>query len=204
MTNSKIRTLRWIAPVAMAGVLGFAACGGANAAEDARTETRVASRGSDTHLYNQAEETAGRSASAGRGSDTRLYNQAEELAKVFAERSASAEQLERTAKLEGQADTYRASSAPRVIVSAEQIERQAKLDGSAKTYGVSSGNRAALAAEAERYVEQLEANAKSQSNRAALAAEAERYVEQLEANAESTQVSSSHEFVPGTRHMPVR
>src|SRR5215203_1180108 len=129
MTNSKIRTLRWIAPVAMAGVLGFAACGGENAAEDARTETRVASRGSDTHLYNQAEE----------------------LAKVFAERSASAEQLERTAKLEGQADTYRASSAPRVILSAEQIEHQAKLDGSAKTYGVSSGNRAALAAEAERY-----------------------------------------------------
>ena len=182
MTNSKIRTLRWIAPVAMAGVLGFAACGGASAAEDARTEARVASRGSDTHLYNQAEE----------------------LAKVFAERSASAEQLERTAKLEGQADTYRASSAPRVILSAEQVEHQAKLDGSAKTYSASSGNRAALAAEAERYVEQLEANATSQSNRAALAAEAERYVEQLEANAESTQVSSSHEFVPGSRHMPMR
>jgi hypothetical protein len=122
MTNSRIRTLRWIAPVAMAGVLGFAACGGANAAEDARTETRVASRGSDTHLYNQAEETAERSASVGRGSDNRLYNQAEALAKVFAERSASAEQLERTAKLEGQADTYRASSAPRVIISAEQVE----------------------------------------------------------------------------------
>src|SRR5215207_8341305 len=172
MTNSKIRTLRWIAPVAMAGVLGFAACGGENAAEDARTEARVASRGSDTHLYNQAEEIAGRSASVSRGSDTHLYNQAEEIAG----RSASA----------------------------QQIERQAKLDGSAKTYGVSSGNRAALAAEAERYVEQLEANATSQSNRAALAAEAERYVEQLEANAESTQLSSSAEFVPGTRHMPVR
>src|SRR5215207_10653894 len=180
MTNSKIRTLRWIAPVAMAGVLGFAACGGENAAEDARTETRVASRGSDTHLYNQAEEIVGRSASAGRGSDTRLYNQAEELAKVFAERSASAEQLERTAKLEGQADIYRASSAPRVVLSAEQAELDAKLEGSAKTYGVSSGNRAALAAEAERYVEQLEANA------------------------ENTQDSSSQEFVPGTRHMPVR
>jgi hypothetical protein len=202
MTNSKIRTLRWIAPVAMAGVLGFAACGGESAAEDARTEPRVVSRGSDTHLYNQAEAIAERS--VGRGSDTRLYNQAEELAKVFAERSASAEQLERTAKLEGQADTYRASSAPRVVLSAEQAELDAKLEGSAKTYGVSSGNRAALAAEAERYVEQLEANAESQSNRAALAAQAERYVEQLEANAESTQDSSTQEFVPGTRHMPVR
>src|SRR5918995_6820716 len=80
MTNYKIRTLRWIAPVAMAGVLGFAACGGESAAEDARTEARVASRGSDTHLYNQSEEIAGRSASASRGSDTHLYNQSEEIA----------------------------------------------------------------------------------------------------------------------------
>jgi hypothetical protein len=186
MTNSKIRTLRWIAPVAMAGVLGFAACGGESAAEDARTEARVVSRGSDTHLYNQADAIAERS--AGRGSDTRLYNQAEELAKVFAERSASAGRG---------SDTH-------LYNQAEQLERNAKLDGSAKTYGVSSGNRAALAADAERYVEQLEANATSQSNRAALAAEAERYVEQLEANAQSAQDGSSHEFVPGTRHMPVR
>jgi hypothetical protein len=162
MTNSKIRTLRWIAPVAMAGVLGFAACGGADAAEDARTEARVASRGSDTHLYNQAEEIAGRSASVSRGSDTRLYNQAEQVQRV-----AQAEHLERVASA-------------RAAAAAEQAELDAKLKGSAKTSGVSSGNRAALAAEAERYVEQLEANAKS------------------------TQVSSSHEFVPGSRHMPMR
>jgi hypothetical protein len=164
MTNSRIRTLRWIAPVAMAGVLGFAACGGESAAEDARTEARVVSRGSDTHLYNQADQ---------------------------AERVAQAEHLDRVASA-------------RAAAAAEQAELDAKLEGSAKTYGVSSGNRAALAAEAERYVEQLEANAESQSNRTALAAQAERYVEQLEANAESTQDSSSQEFVPGTRHMPVR
>jgi hypothetical protein len=140
MTNSKIRTLRWIAPVAMAGVLGFAACGGESAAEDARTEARVVSRGSDTHLYNQADQ---------------------------AERVAQAEHLDRVASA-------------RAAAAAEQAELDAKLEGSAKTAGVSSGNRAALAAQAERYVEQLEANA------------------------ESTQDSSSQEFVPGTRHMPVR
>src|ERR671911_406673 len=140
MTNYKIRTLRWIAPVAMAGVLGFAACGGESAAEDARTEARVASRGSDTHLYNQAEQVQG---------------------------EAQAAHLERVASA-------------RAAAAAEQAELDAKLEGSAKASGVSSGNRAALAAEAKRYVEQLEANAKS------------------------AQVSSSHEFVPGTRHMPVR
>jgi hypothetical protein len=140
MTNSRIRTLRWIAPVAMAGVLGFAACGGESAAEDARTEARVVSRGSDTHLYNQADQ---------------------------AERVAQAEHLDRVASA-------------RAAAAAEQAELDAKLEGSAKTAGVSSGNRAALAAQAERYVEQLVANA------------------------ESTQDSSSQEFVPGTRHMPVR
>jgi hypothetical protein len=140
MTNSRIRTLRWIAPVAMAGVLGFAACGGESAAEDARTETRVASRGSDTHLYNQAEQV---------------------------QREAQAEHLDRVASA-------------RAAAAAEQAELDAKLEGAAKTAGVSSGNRAALAAQAERYVEQLEANA------------------------ESTQESSTQEFVPGTRHMPVR
>jgi hypothetical protein len=160
MTNSKIRTLRWIAPVAMAGVLGFAACGGESAAEDARTEARVVSRGSDTHLYNQAEAIAERSVS--RGSDTHLYNQADQ-----AERVAQAEHLDRVASA-------------RAAAAAEQAELDAKLEGSAKTAGVSSGNRAALAAQAERYVEQLVANA------------------------ESTQDSSSQEFVPGTRHMPVR
>jgi hypothetical protein len=124
----------------MAGVLGFAACGGESAAEDARTEARVVSRGSDTHLYNQADQ---------------------------AERVAQAEHLDRVASA-------------RAAAAAEQAELDAKLEGSAKTAGVSSGNRAALAAQAERYVEQLEANA------------------------ESTQDSSSQEFVPGTRHMPVR
>jgi hypothetical protein len=140
MTSSRIRTLRWIAPVAMAGVLGFAACGGESAAEDARTETRVASLGSDTHLYNQAEQV---------------------------QREAQAEHLDRVASA-------------RAAAAAEQAELDAKLEGAAKTAGVSSGNRAALAAQAERYVEQLEANA------------------------ESTQDSSTQEFVPGTRHMPVR
>ena len=97
---------------------------------------RVATRGSDTHPYNQAEQVAERSA-----------------------------------------------------IRAEQAERKAKLDGQAKTYGTSDDNLP---------------NPIEAGNRAALSAEAERYVEQLVANAESTQDSSSQEFVPGTRHMPVR
>ena len=159
MTNSKIRTLRWIAPVAMAGVLGFAACGGADAAEEARTEARVASRGSDTHLYNQAEQ---------------------------AQRVAQTEHLERVASA-------------RAAAAAEQAELDAKLEGSAKTSGVSSGNRAALAAEAERYVEQLEANA--QSTRSS----DDTMPNPWEAgNRAVAEANSNDEFVPGTRHMPVR
>jgi hypothetical protein len=186
MTNSKIRTLRWIAPVAMAGVLGFAACGGEDAAEEARTEARVASRGSDTHLYNQAEEIAERSSTAGRGSDTHLYNQAEELARqeqAYAAASVDAGRGSDT-HLYTQAEQLERSAIARANARGHQAELDAKLEGSAKTYGgssVSAGNRAAMAAEAERYVEQLEANAQ---------------IEQP--------TGSSHDYVPGSRHMPVR
>jgi hypothetical protein len=67
---------------------------------------------------------------------------------------------------------------------AEEIERQAHLDGQARTYGgaeeSTASNRASQAAEAERYIE-------LQQNRAA---------------SNSTE-SSTDEFVPGSRRMPL-
>src|ERR687897_2075086 len=121
MTNSKIRTLRWIAPVAMAGVLGFAACGGASAAEDARTEARVVSRGSDTHLYNQADQAE-------------RVAQAEHLDRVASARAAAAaEQAELDAKLEGSAKTAGVSSGNRAALAAQGERYVEQLEANAES-----------------------------------------------------------------------
>lgn len=92
-------------------------------------------------------------------------------------------------------------------------------DSGPDTVEANSGNRAAQAAQAERYVEVLQDRAESNSGnpaeelanrelafRAALAHQAERYVEQQKDRAESNSTGdeSSDEFVPGSRHMPVK
>jgi hypothetical protein len=71
--------------------------------------------------------------------------------------------------------------------------------------------RAAAAHQAEQYVEQLKDRAEELVNpelayRAAAAHQAEQYVEQLKdrAKSNSTGVESSDQFVPGSRHMPVK
>ena len=112
------RALRWAAPVALVGALGLAACGD----NDDTAAVRVAAPsavglGSDQHLNNQAAEIARASASA--GSDQHLNNQAEEMAKqeaayraASARLTAQAERYERSAQLEGQANTQSSPDVP--------------------------------------------------------------------------------------------
>jgi hypothetical protein len=59
MTNSSKRALRWVAPVALVGAMGLAACGDGSSAETARTASpSEIARGSDQHLVNQSEAIA--------------------------------------------------------------------------------------------------------------------------------------------------
>jgi hypothetical protein len=170
------RALRWAAPVALVGALGLAACGNSDDTEAVRVAAPSAvGLGSDQHLNNQAEEIARASASA--GSDQHLNNQAAEIASQQANRAASA-------RLTGQAEQMQRVQAARLAAQAEQHEWSAHLEGQANTYsGIELGNRAAQMAQAEQYVEQLQDRAESNS---------------------SGNDSYDDDFLPGSRHVPVR
>ncbi|MGH9288513.1 MAG: hypothetical protein ACRD0V_09550, partial [Acidimicrobiales bacterium] len=156
------RALRWAAPVALVGALGLAACGDNDDSVALRAAApSAAGLGSDQHLSNQAKEIARASASV--GSDQHLINQAEEIA--------------RASELAGEQRAYQAASA-KVTAQAEQVEWSAHLEGQANTYSgtdvptnsdanlpnaFEAGNRAALMAQAEAYVEQQQDRAESSS-----------------------------------------
>jgi hypothetical protein len=157
--------------------------------------------GSDQHLNNKAvelaqEERAFRSASV--GSDQHLNNKAAEIASQRVNRAASD-------RLTGQAEQIQRAEAARLVAQAERAERSAHLEGQANTYsGIEVGNRAALMAQAEQYVQQLQDRADSSSgNRAALMAQAEQYVQQLQdrANSNSSGNDSADDFLPGGHHV---
>jgi hypothetical protein len=83
MSKFKIASLRWLAPVALVGAVGLAACGDEDATEGSRTAgfPGVAGVvGSDQHLRNQAEAITDRYVGAVLGSDQHLENQANEIA----------------------------------------------------------------------------------------------------------------------------
>jgi hypothetical protein len=167
-----------------------------------------ASAGSDQHLNNQAEELAQqerayRAATASVGSDQHLTNQAAEIASQRANRAASA-------RLTGQAEQLQRAQAARLAAQAEQYERSAHLEGQANTYSridvptnsdanlpnvFEAGNRAAQAALADGYVTQLQDQA--DGNRDAQMAQAEQYVEQQQDRADSNRY-----FLPGSHHVP--
>ena len=176
------RALRWAAPVALVGALGLAACGNSDDTEAVRVAApSAAGVGSDQHLSNRAEELAQeqrafRAASV--GSDQHLSNKAAEIASQRANRAASA-------RLTGQAEQMQRAEAARLAAQAEQVERSAHLEGQANTY---SGTNVPNVFEA--------------GNRAAQMAQAEAYVEQQQDRAESN--SYDGEFLPGSRHVPVR
>lgn len=79
MSSNRMRHVRWLAPVALVGALGVAACGSdGDDAADARTGgIAAAAVGSDQHLENLAAEASG-AATAAVGSDQHLVNLAEE------------------------------------------------------------------------------------------------------------------------------
>jgi hypothetical protein len=92
MAGNRIRKLGWLAPLALVGAVGVAACGGDEDASDTvRTASVEASRGSDQHLFNLAAEIE--ASSAVEGSDVHLHNQAAEAA-------------EQQAQLDNAAETY--------------------------------------------------------------------------------------------------
>ncbi|MGH9233117.1 MAG: hypothetical protein ACRD0R_07235 [Acidimicrobiales bacterium] len=153
MASTKHRAVKWLAPVALVGVIGLAACGDDDA-ESARTaDVGVAAVGSDRHLENQAAEAAvnARVAEAA-GSDRHLENQAAEAANRSApvDVSGSDRHLENQAA-EGEASLSSADAGPNVF---------------------EAGNRAAS---------------------------------EYEASQRQTEpTDTEEEFVPGSRHMPMR
>ncbi len=170
------RALRWAAPVALVGALGLAACGNSDNSEAVRVAAPgAAGVGSDQHLNNQAEEIA--RASAGVGSDQHLKNQAEEIARASAGAGSDQHLYNQAAELAREQRAYQAASA-RLTAQAEQVERSAHLEGQANTYSgtdvptnsdanlpnaFEAGNRAAQMAQAEAYVEQQQDRAESSS-----------------------------------------
>jgi hypothetical protein len=156
MASTKHRALKWLAPVALVGVIGLAACGDDDA-ESARTaDVGVAAVGSDRHLENQAAEAAvnARVAEAA-GSDRHLENQAAEAAN----RSAPADVSGSDRHLENQA--------------AEAEAGETSLSSADAGPNVfEAGNRAAA---------------------------------EYEASQRQTEpTDTEEEFVPGSRHMPMR
>ncbi len=87
MADFKIKTLSWLAPLALVGTVGLAACGDDDASESTRTVSPAAvANGSDRHLVNLAADAEVRAAVA--GSDVHLANQAAESARLTAEAEA--------------------------------------------------------------------------------------------------------------------
>ena len=127
------RAIRWLAPLAVVGAAGLAACGGDSSDSDvsARTAAPAAAVvGSDVHLQNQAAEIeaqataehldAQAAAIAASGSDVHLQNQAAEIAEQAESLSGSdvhlqnqaAELAEQQAHTQGNAATVEGASQP--------------------------------------------------------------------------------------------
>jgi hypothetical protein len=147
MAKIRTRTLRWVAPLAIAGVVGLAACGD----EDATRSTAGAEVGVLTP-----------------GSDQHLENMANEIGAIRSQQAASA-------RLTAEAEAHKAATIAAAAGSDQHLENQA----------------AAIEAVAG-------------TNRASQRAEADNYVSSLEQRADASSSTASDEFVPGSRHMPVR
>jgi hypothetical protein len=174
MSNFSKRALRWAAPVVLVGALGLAACG----------------NGDDTEAVRVAAPSV-----AGLGSDQHLANKAEELARASAVAGSDQHLANVAAELANQQRAYQAAS-DRLTAQAEQYQRSAP---------VAASNRAALMAQAESYVEQQQDRA--ESNQAVQMTKAPAYVRWLQDRAESNSSADNpygDEFLPGSRHVPVR
>jgi len=170
------RALRWAAPVALVGALGFAACGNSDDTEAVRVAApSAAGLGSDQHLANQAEELARASASV--GSDQHFNNLAAELANQQRAYQAASD------RLTAQAEQYQRSSSVAVSNQAAQMAQAERYVDQQVRAASSSGNRAAQMAQAESYVQQQQDRAESNS---------------------SGNDPYDDDFLPGSHHVPVR
>jgi hypothetical protein len=139
------RALRWVAPFALVGALGLAACGDNDDTEAVRVAApSAAGVGSDQHLANKAEELARASASA--GSDQHLNNKAAELTREQRAYQAA------SARLTAQAEQYK--SAVEAGNRAAQMGQAERYVDQQQRAASSSSNRAAQMAQAESYVQQ--------------------------------------------------
>jgi hypothetical protein len=199
MAYFSTRALRWAAPVALVGALGLAACGNSDSEAIRTAAPSAAGVGSDQHLGNQAaelaqEELAAR-AGASVGSDQHLDNQAAEIASQRADRAASD-------RLTGQAEQMQRAQAARLAASAEWHERSAHLAGQAQTYAtdVATNSDASLPNAWEAGNKAVE----QQQYRESQKAQANAYLDSLESRAVNGSSGGGHEFLPGSRHLPVR
>ena len=141
-SSTKKKALGWVAPLAMVGALGLAACGDGDddaAADTVRTADVASANGSDEHLYNQAADAARSAGRATNGSDVHLVNQAAEAADLAARESVNGSDVHLANQAADAAERESASSVNGSDVhlsnqAAEAAERSAQLDNAANTY----------------------------------------------------------------------
>jgi hypothetical protein len=187
--------------------------------DDHRVKASSEASGLDNHLDIRANEIATRE-QAERAATARLTAQAEQYQAAQAARlAAQAEQIERQAHLDGQAKAHsttsgfinRAAMKAQADAYVDSLEaRAADADFSGRSY------RAALKAQADAYVESLEARAESSSLGGIdpdLVRVKNANSSQVGIDPDAVRVKNANssgdgryddEFVPGTRHMPMR
>jgi hypothetical protein len=180
------RALRWTAPVALVGALGLAACGGNDSDEAISINAGPVAHASglDNHLDIRAKQLA-RERAEQQLLDRQAGSNEADAAQRAAEAASvrAAEQAERSAHLEGQANTYSGTDVPKVSA---------------------TGNRAALKAQASSYVDQLQDRAESSCS-GQLVSVADAYhgvgvVRCVVADGSSSERS----MLPGSHHVPTR
>jgi hypothetical protein len=185
MSSYKHRAWRWLAPVALVGAIGLAACGEDEATVSTRTADVGSAAGSDQHLRNQAAEIAERS-SAAAGSDQHLVNQAAEIAERSSAAAGSNQHLVNQAAEIAERSSAAAGSDQHLQNQAAEIAERSERGSDSRSESDSGPNvwDAGDRATAER-----------------LTSQAEQYLEAQQERADEH--GSQEEFVPGTRRMPM-
>jgi precorrin-6B methylase 1 len=181
MTNLTRKPWRWLAPVALVGAVGLAACGdddvvSTRTADLSAAERSEAAAGSDQHLRNQAAEIAERSEAVA-GSDQHLRNQAAEIAERSEAVAGSDQHLRNQAAEIAERSEAVAGSDQHLRNQAAEIAERSGTESGPNVW--TAGDRAAAAR---------------------LTAQAEQYADQ---QSDGQDRQDQQEFVPGTRRMPM-
>jgi hypothetical protein len=171
------RALGWTAPLALVAAAGLAACGDGDTTTAETAGVATGTMGSDVHLENLAADIGSRPATAG-GSDVHLENLAADIGSRATTAGGSDVHLENLAADIGS----RATTAGGSDVHLENLAADIGSRASTETSGTS-------AVSSER-AEAIEHDAHLAGNAATYGAD--------------DSEPSNDEFVPGTRHMPLR